>query len=169
MSFSRWIRILVREHMLALIDATSYYLTVSPLALSKENFTKVVTVLDSSLASSSSNFAVHALATDSTTFLTGSDIGKYLRSLESDETKVVEIDFEALKTGASAPAPAPSKPAQSDKLKEDAKIEGAVQIAVGVKKEVDFAAWYTNVRSMQYRDSLGMLTTRCRFYSKQIC
>ncbi|KAG5219842.1 prolyl-tRNA synthetase [Salix suchowensis] len=29
--------------------------------------------------------------------------------------------------------------------KEDAKIEGAVQIAIGVKKEVDFAAWYTNV------------------------
>jgi len=31
------------------------------------------------------------------------------------------------------------------KEKEDAKIEGAVQIAIGVKKEVDFSAWYTNV------------------------
>ena len=32
-----------------------------------------------------------------------------------------------------------------EKEKDDAKIEGAVQIAIGVKKEVDFATWYTNV------------------------
>lgn len=31
------------------------------------------------------------------------------------------------------------------KAKDDAKIEGAVQIAIGVKKEVDFPTWYTNV------------------------
>ena len=36
-----------------------------------------------------------------------------------------------------------SKPATKEK--EDAKIEGAVQIAIGVKKEVDFPSWYTNV------------------------
>lgn len=124
---------------------------VSPLALSKDNFAKVVTVLDTSLASSSSTYAVHALTPDATTFLTGTDISKYLHSLEAGETKVVEVDFESLKGEASAPAahaaPAPSKPAQADKAtKEDAKIEGAIQIAVGVKKEVDFATWYTNVR-----------------------
>ncbi|KAG6820908.1 ribose-phosphate pyrophosphokinase 1 [Arthromyces matolae] len=39
-------------------------------------------------------------------------------------------------------APASKAPVQE---KEDAKIEGAVQIAIGVKKEVDFASWYTNV------------------------
>lgn len=41
---------------------------------------------------------------------------------------------EAAKTGA------PVK-----KEKEEAKIEGAIQIAIGVKKEVDFPTWYTNV------------------------
>lgn len=53
-----------------------------------------------------------------------------------------EIDFQSL-------AVAPTAVAQTSKApikeKEDAKIEGAVQIAIGVKKEVDFAAWYTNV------------------------
>ena len=116
--------------------------------MTKDNFTKVVTVLDTSLASSTSTFAVHALAADATTFLTGSDISKYLHGLESGETKVVEIDFEELKTEAGAPAAAPSKASHADKsTKEVAKIEGAVQIAVGVKKEVDFATWYTNVRN----------------------
>ena len=43
-----------------------------------------------------------------------------------------------------APAAAASTPAKKEK--EDAKIEGAAQIAIGVKKEVDFATWYTNVR-----------------------
>jgi prolyl-tRNA synthetase len=129
----------------------SFYINtyaVSPLALNTDNFSKVVTVLDTSLASSSSTFAIHALAADTTTFLAGSDISTYLHSLESGETKVVEIDFEALKAEAGAPASAaPTKNAQQDKAtKEDAKIEGAVQIAVGVKKEVDFPAWYQNVR-----------------------
>ncbi|KAJ7510216.1 hypothetical protein B0H11DRAFT_1900569 [Mycena galericulata] len=42
----------------------------------------------------------------------------------------------------SAPAAAAaSKPAPKD----GGKIEGAVQIAISVKKEVDFPAWYTNV------------------------
>jgi prolyl-tRNA synthetase len=40
-------------------------------------------------------------------------------------------------------AATPSKPAAKEK--EVAKIEGAVQIAIGVKKEVDFSAWYQNV------------------------
>jgi len=55
---------------------------------------------------------------------------------------VQEIDLQSL-------APAPAAAAQTSKApvkeKEDAKIDGAVQIAIGVKKEVDFAAWYTNV------------------------
>jgi prolyl-tRNA synthetase len=56
--------------------------------------------------------------------------------------KIQEVDFTNLD---SAPAVKPAaKPAPKDK--EDAKIEGAVQIAIGVKKEVDFPAWYTNVR-----------------------
>jgi len=38
-----------------------------------------------------------------------------------------------------------SLPREKNSERDDAKIEGAVQIAIGVKKEVDFAAWYTNV------------------------
>lgn len=74
-------------------------------------------------------------------FLSGRDIASYLSSLQSDEAKLQEIDFETLKTEGVAPA----APANQAKAKESAKIEGAVQVAVGVKKEVDFAAWYTNV------------------------
>ena len=67
--------------------------------------------------------------------------------------KVNDIDFDVLKSesAASATASGTSKATQQDKVtKEDAKIEGAVQIAIGVKKEVDFATWYTNVRLSKY-------------------
>ena len=39
----------------------------------------------------------------------------------------------------------PTKLEEKKNEKEEAKIEGAIQIAIGVKKEVDFAGWYTNV------------------------
>ena len=84
-------------------------------------------------------FAVRAHATNATVFLTGREIFAYLKRLETTETSLHVLDLEALKTEPVAPAPA-------KKEKEDAKIEGAVQIAIGVKKEVDFATWYTSVR-----------------------
>lgn len=99
-------------------------------------------MLDSTIEESSSIFAVRALTTDATLFITGRELVSYLKRLESKETQLQIVDFEALKTDAPAPA-STSQPAK--KQKEDAKIEGAVQIAVGVKKEVDFATWYTNV------------------------
>jgi prolyl-tRNA synthetase len=118
--------------------------TVSPLALNETNFPKVLTVIDSSIATSSSTFAVPALSSSSTIFLSGQDIRSYLRHLETDDIKVQEVDFQALKTEKAVPATtAASKQATKDR--EDAKIEGAVKIAIGVKKEVDFAGWYTNV------------------------
>lgn len=92
---------------------------------------------------------MHALSPDHTVFLSGSQISSYLRSLETEETKTREIDFVTLKSEPSAPAPAAgaSKTAQRDKtIKEEGKIDGSVQIAIGVKKEVDFPNWYTNVR-----------------------
>lgn len=124
---------------------------MSPLALDEQTFPKVVTILDESLASSAAPFAVHALASDSTIFLSGKDISTYLHALEG-ETKINVIDFEQLKAEAGA-APAATKEDKAQKEKETAKIEGAVQIAIGVKKEVDFPTWYTNVRPyvFQYR------------------
>jgi prolyl-tRNA synthetase len=118
--------------------------SLSPLALTKENFPKLLTVIDTSITSSSSIFAVRALSSSSTIFLSGKDIVSYLSSLQSDDAKLQEIDFEALKAEGGGPTAA-AQPSKQAKEKESAKIEGAVQIAVGVKKEVDFAAWYTNV------------------------
>lgn len=125
---------------------------VSPLALTQESFSKVVTVLDTSISSSSSIFAVHAHSAEETAFLTGEEIVKYLHSLETTEMKLQEIDFESLKAdvgnaaASSAAAAGLSRQAQQEKKeKETAKIEGAVQIAIGVKKEVDFPTWYTSV------------------------
>ncbi|KAJ7460542.1 hypothetical protein FB451DRAFT_1341312 [Mycena latifolia] len=116
--------------------------SLSPLALNQTVFPKVVTVVDSSIASSSSLFAVHALSSSSTLFLSGKDILAYLKHLETDNVKIQELDFSELVGSAATPAPA-VKPAAKDK--DDGKIEGAVQIAIGVKKEVDFSTWYTNV------------------------
>ena len=124
---------------------------MSPLALTSSTFSRVITILDSSLATHTSPFAIHAQSSSHTLFLSGLDIATYLRGLETAEVKVVEVDFEALKAEGSA-APTGQEKAKEDlnavkaqKEKEDARIEGAVQIAIGVKKEVDFAAWYTNV------------------------
>ncbi|KAK7472306.1 hypothetical protein VKT23_000426 [Stygiomarasmius scandens] len=117
--------------------------SLSPLTLNENTFPKVVTVLDASIASSDSIFALHALSSDSTVFMKGSDIVTYLKSLETDQQKVQELDFAALES--TAPAPASSAPAPAQAQAQSAKIEGAVQIAIGVKKEVDFPTWYTNV------------------------
>lgn len=75
--------------------------------------------------------------------MSGKDIESYLKKLETTEIKVQVIDFTALAT---APGTAAQTSKPQVKEKEDAKIEGAVQIAIGVKKEVDFPSWYTNVR-----------------------
>jgi prolyl-tRNA synthetase len=113
---------------------------VSPFAIDQTSFGKVVTVIDPSIADSTSTFAIHASSSSSTVFISGKDIANHLKSLETDATKLQELA--APGEAAAAPAPAAKAPA---KEKEDAKIEGAPQIAIGVKKEVDFAAWYTNV------------------------
>ncbi|KDQ60189.1 hypothetical protein JAAARDRAFT_32570 [Jaapia argillacea MUCL 33604] len=122
--------------------------SISPLSLDENTFPRVVTVVDSSIASSSSLFALHAQSSSSTIFLSGKEIVSYLQHLVKEDVKVIEVDFEALKAESGAPAAAPTthaKPSQEKKKKEDAKIEGAIEIAIGVKKEVDFSAWYTNV------------------------
>lgn len=100
-------------------------------------------MLDASIASSDALFALRAQSSEKTVFLSGKDIAAYLKHLEKEELKLHEVDFEALKTEGGA-AGAPKEKA----AKEEAKIEGAIQIAIGVKKEVDFAQWYTNVSTL---------------------
>ena len=130
---------------------------VSLLALNKESFSKVVTIVDASITSATgTQFAIHALSSSTTIFLSGADVLAYLRSLETEDLKVQEVDFTALKT--EQPAAAPAAGAAVAKDKEDAKIDGAVQIAIGVKKEVDFSAWYQNVCQI---DVENISTNRC--------
>lgn len=122
---------------------------MSPLALSRENFSKVTTVLDASLSETTSPLAVRGLSSTVTVFLSAADLLSYLRNLESDTSKIHEVDFVALKADVAADGssalPNTTKPEKKKVEKEDAKIEGAIQVAIGVKKEVDFATWYTNV------------------------
>ena len=66
----------------------------------------------------------------------------YLKSLETADAKVQEIDFAALK--AEAAAPAASKPKDGGD-KAPSKGENPIQIAIGAKKDEDFSAWYTDV------------------------
>ena len=68
----------------------------------------------------------------------------YLKSLETADAKVQEIDFAALKAEAVVPAPAASKPKDSGD-KAPSKGENPIQIAIGAKKDEDFSAWYTDV------------------------
>ncbi|KAI9508082.1 prolyl-tRNA synthetase [Russula earlei] len=121
--------------------------SLSPLAINAHTFPRIVTVVDASLAGAKDPLAVRALTSSQTVFLSGSDIIAYLRGLETAEVKVHEVDFVALRSETVDGVAAQPKPAErkEKEKKEDAKIEGAVQIAIGVKKEVDFAAWYTNV------------------------
>ena len=68
----------------------------------------------------------------------------YLKSLETTDMKVHEIDFAALKTEAAAPAPAVSKPKDGGD-KAPSKGENPIQIAIAAKKDEDFSVWYTDV------------------------
>ncbi|KAF8527834.1 hypothetical protein BU17DRAFT_38496 [Hysterangium stoloniferum] len=116
--------------------------SLNPFAIDLSLFSRIQVVLDASFKAQSSLFAVRAFASDTTAFIKGSDIAAYLNSLETAEVKVQEVDFVELKIEASAPA-APK--ASASKEKEDGKIEGAIQIGILYKKEVDFAGWYTDV------------------------
>lgn len=120
---------------------------MSPLALTKDNFSRCQVVLDSSIAGASAPLALHASSPDATIFLSGKDIVAYLTSLETADARLHVVDFAALKAEATATASGvgPATKSASAKKPEDAKIEGAVQIAIGVKKELDFPTWYTNV------------------------
>ena len=109
---------------------------VSPLAINSQTYSKITTVIDSTIATSTSTFAVRGLSSESTVFLSGKDLYAYVKQFAVEGAPTLhEVDIAAL----------PAKVEKEKKEKEDAKIEGAIQIAIGVKKEVDFPTWYTNV------------------------
>lgn len=83
---------------------------VSPLPLPSPIPSTLHVCLDSVLASSSADHAVHLTSSSKTIVLKGVDIKKYLESLVAGgEGEVKVIDFEELKKN--APAPAPKKEA----------------------------------------------------------
>lgn len=114
-------------------------------------------VLDSSIAISETTFAVHAGSSKDTVFVSGKDLTSYLKSLETTDAKVQEIDFAALKAEAVAPATSKSKDSGD---KAPSKAENPIQIAIGAKKDEDFSAWYTDVSCLQNR--VGPTLTRDR-------
>lgn len=115
---------------------------MSPLAINSESYPKLTVVIDTAIASSTSTFAVRGLSSDSTVFLSGKDLAAYVKQFATEGApKLHEIDIATVQT--TAVEAVASRPAPAGK--QDAKIEGAIQIAIGVKKEVDFPTWYTNV------------------------
>ncbi|TBU61073.1 prolyl-tRNA synthetase [Dichomitus squalens] len=120
--------------------------SLSPLAITSETYPKITTVIESSIASSTSVFAVRGLSSDSTVFLSGKDLYAYVKQFATEGAPTLhEVDVATLQATADSAAAAVRTSAPVKKEKEEAKIEGAVQIAIGVKKEVDFPTWYTNV------------------------
>ena len=79
--------------------------SVSPLSVTKKSFPTILTIIDASLASSEALFAVHPSASDSTLFLRGVDIAAYLKTLETADVKVINVDFEAIKQETLEPIP----------------------------------------------------------------
>ncbi|OCH93964.1 prolyl-tRNA synthetase [Obba rivulosa] len=119
--------------------------SLTPLALNESNFSKTTTVIETAITNSDTVYGVHALSSSETIFLSGKEIYAYLSRFESQDASLQDLNFEAIKVEVETGGAAKPKAAPAEKAKEDAKIEGAVQIAIGIKKEVDFAGWYTNV------------------------
>jgi hypothetical protein len=144
-------------------------------------FPKVVTVLDATIANSSEIFAFRPKTNEATVFLAGKDILTYLQSLDSgsadSKSKLLHVvDFAALAAEGTAgttsnvnTSDAPIAKASAPNKKAEAKIEDAHQLAIGVKKEVDFATWYTNVSFMGFWLNLCALNTPYRFSSNRRC
>lgn len=122
--------------------------SLSALSLNAELLPKVVVVVDDALASSDNVFAVRAASNEATVFMTGKDIYGYLSSLQTDasndQAKVLHT-FDFANAAETAASSTPIAKAAAPTKKTDARIEDAHQLAIGVKKEVDFSTWYTNV------------------------
>ena len=126
--------------------------TVSALSMTTEVLPKIVIVVDEAVASSDEVFAVRARSNEATVFLAGKDIYAYLQSLQAGSasgqaTNIHVVNFATLAAESAASSGPIAKTAAPTK-KEDARIEDAHQLAIGVKKEVDFSSWYTNVGAL---------------------
>ncbi|TIA93804.1 hypothetical protein E3P81_00637 [Wallemia ichthyophaga] len=98
-------------------------------------------VLDQSLSQLSTPIQVKGLDGQFTSI----DANTLTDILQSNASKFDKLDFTASPT-ASAPSAAPSPAAPtSQQRKQAGKIEGAAEVAIGIRKDVDFPNWYTQV------------------------
>lgn len=141
---------------------------MSALTLTTELFPKVVVVLDATVASSSDVYAVRAKTNGATVFLTGQDIHSYLQSLDPESKSLHVVNFASLASEAGASGSKPVAKANAPAKKTEAKIEDAHQLAIGVRKEVDFPTWYTNVSMLSGHLDLNRLDF-IRFWSNLTC
>ena len=137
--FFRLTRIPVYHSFLLFCCHEDEIFAISPLSITESVFSKVVMVFDSSIGFSTSTFTIHANSSSQMLFLSEKDIKTYLKKLETAETKVQEFNFSTIMSVLAPAAHSLKAPVK------DGKIEGAVQIAIGVVKEVNFPGWYTNV------------------------
>jgi prolyl-tRNA synthetase len=113
---------------------------VSALSVLESNATAVVVVLDQKVVDSTVPIALHPSKSTVTIFKSGKEIQEHL---EKTGVKLTVIDFSA--TAVEAVAKPEAKKAAAKAPKQDAKLDGAALIGVGIDKELDFSGWYSQV------------------------
>lgn len=144
--------------------------------MSSESISNIKVVVDSALLSipEDTRIAFHPSSADKTIFITLDGLKKFLLSVGKE---AVEIDFKEFSlatdsgpaAGESSSKEAPKKQAPKASEKADATIEGAAQIGIEVRKELDFSTWYQQVivrsEMIDYYDVSGCYILRPLAYS----
>ncbi|RUS26502.1 hypothetical protein BC938DRAFT_470686 [Jimgerdemannia flammicorona] len=139
--------------------------SVSPFALAHvKDLTHVHLVVDSALLAipADHHIAFHPSAADKTSFISVAHLRAFFTHVRKD---FIEVDFKALASEVGAPAPAKAEGSKKEATKkEDAVIEGAAQIGIEVRKELDFPKWYQQVLTksemLEYYDVSGCYILR---------
>ena len=132
---------------------------VTPLALINDKEKKVIVALDSALQTLEGTVAVHPCRNDKTVLVTFKQLSEYIAALGHTP---VFVDFTAVPAPAAA-APAAKKPAPKKEAKKEV-VKGETKLGLDVKKEDDFAAWYSQVitkaEMIEYYDVSGCYIIR---------
>ncbi|ORY30023.1 putative proline-tRNA ligase [Naematelia encephala] len=142
---------------------------VSPLPLPSPIPSTLHVILDSLVANSTAEHALHLTSSSSTILLRGVDVKAYLESLVQGETGVRVVDFEELKSKAPEPVKKeakkePAAPVGTAKPQTVKKDDDVYEMAIQYKKEEDFPGWYTDVlikgQMLDYYDISGCYILR---------
>lgn len=135
---------------------------VTPLALVNDKEKAVIVVLDKALLDSDKLIAVHPCRNDKSVLLTSAQIDSFVKA-QGNKTFVVDFVAEAAAAPATEAAPAKkAAPKKEEKKTED--VKGETKLGLDVKKEEDFATWYTQVVTkadmIEYYDVSGCYVIR---------